>query len=316
MAIRFPDITERLGLGVGLDLHWGADIGFQKDPAGRDIIAPGVVRFLQAHRSRFSYLFVSWQPRNRNRLDATDYFPAYDNLFSQVPPWSIRALHHTALNLGAIEPYDRGALLELSNALIERYGFRWVNEDLGLWSLNGRPLPYPMPPFLTDQGLAASIAASRQVQEGLDAPLLLEFPGFSEGNSLLVGHWHAYDYFRCVAEESRSAVTLDLGHLLSYQWLRGRRGEDLYDELEKLPLAHCFEIHLSGCAIVADRLMDFHHGILLDEQLELLHRIAPLCPNLRAITYEDPKFHKDGALIPKSVRNFERLEHMVNQWAA
>jgi hypothetical protein len=50
MAIRFPDISERLGLGVGLDLHWGDAIGFQLDSRGRDIIAPGVVQFLQAHQ--------------------------------------------------------------------------------------------------------------------------------------------------------------------------------------------------------------------------------------------------------------------------
>ena len=211
-----------------------------------------------------------------------------------------------------MEDYDRGALLELSNALISRYGFQWVNEDLGLWSLNGRPLPYPMPPFLTDAGLAASISSTREVQEGLDVPLLVEFPGFSEGNSLLIGHWHAYDYFRCVAEETQSPVTLDLGHLLSYQWMQGKRGEDLYSELERLPLEHCFEIHLSGCAILSGRFLDVHHGILLDEQIELLKRIAPLCPNLRAITYEDPKFHDSGALIPKSIRNFQRLEEIVH----
>ena len=207
MAIRFPDISDRLGLGVGLDLHWGDAIGFQQDPRGRDIIAPGVVQFLQAHRARFAYLFVSWQPRSRNHLDASEYFGAYDDLFQRVPPWSVRALHHTALNLGAMEPYDRTALLALSNALIQRYGFSWVNEDLGLWSLNGKPLPYPLPPFLTDAGLAASIANTRQVQEGLDVPLLVEFPGFSEGASILVGHWHAYDYFRCLAEKKNNELT-------------------------------------------------------------------------------------------------------------
>ncbi len=315
MAIRFPDIPHRLGLGVGLDLHWGDAMGFQLDSRGRDIIAPGVVQFLQAHRDRFAYLFVSWQPRNRNHLDPTEYYAAYDDLFRRVPPWSYRALHHTALNLGAMEPYERTDLLELTNALIRRYGLSWVNEDLGLWSLNGKPLPYPLPPFLTDAGLRASIANTRQVQEGLEAPLLVEFPGFSEGASILVGRWHAYDFFRCLAEETGAAVTLDLGHLLSYQWLRGARGEDLYDHLERLPLEHCFEIHLSGCAIVADRFLDVHHGILLDEQLDLLQRIAPLCPNLRGITYEDPKF-KNGALIPRSVPNFHRLEQRVRRWAA
>ena len=51
----------------------------------------------------------------------------------------------TGRNLGALEDYPRAAICEFTNALARRYDLRWVNEDLGLWSLNGRPLPYPLP---------------------------------------------------------------------------------------------------------------------------------------------------------------------------
>jgi uncharacterized protein (UPF0276 family) len=146
-----------------------------------------------------------------------------------------------------------------------------------------------------------------EVQARLPVPLLVEFPGFSEGNSLVLGTMHAYDFFRRVVEETGSPATLDVGHLLSYQWLRGRRREAMYDELDRLPLDHCFEIHLSGCSIVGGRFHDAHHGVLLDEQLELLGRLGPRCSNLRAVTYEDPKFDGDGALIPEAVAGFEHL---------
>jgi uncharacterized protein (UPF0276 family) len=79
---------------------------------------------------------------------------------------------------------------------------------------------------------------------------------------------------------------------------------------------HCLEIHLSGCAISSGRFMDFHHGILLDEQFELLSRLLPCCPNLRAITYEDPKFDERGELLAATRASFERLRAQVARWAA
>jgi len=278
-------------------------------------VTPKVVRFLSAHAGTFRYLFVSFQPKSRTRLDPEDYFEVYDDLFARIPAFPVRALHQTSFNLGALEPYDRARIIDFTNALVDRYGLAWVNEDLGLWSIHGRPLPYPLPPYLTDQGLRASIRNTEEVQRALRAPLLVEFPGFSEGTSFLIGGHHAYDFFRRVVEETGSPCTLDTGHLLSYQWLLGKRGEDLHGELERLPLAHCFEIHLSGCQITGDRFMDHHHGVLLDEQLELLGRLVPRCPRLAAITYEDPKFDAEGALIPRSIPNFERLREAAARWA-
>jgi uncharacterized protein len=312
--MRRPLVSGRLGLGVGLDLPWGARVGFRRDPA--DGVTESVVRFLNAYADAFSYLFVSWQPKNRNRLDAREYAGAYDDLFARAPDYAARALHQTALNLGALERYDRRPILELTNALIERHRLSWVNEDLGLWSLHGRPLPYPLPPFLTPCGLGAAVKNVAEVQARLSAPLLLEFPGFSHDESLVIGELHAYDFFREVVEATGTCATLDVGHLLSYQWLRGRRGEALYQELERLPVAHCFEIHLSGCAIEGDRFMDFHHGVLLHEQLELLARLLPLCPNLSAVTYEDPKFDDAGELLPATRPGFERLRALTEAWCA
>jgi uncharacterized protein len=314
--VRLPDVAARLGLGVGLDLPWGAPIGFVHDPVRGDVVADRVVRFLDAHAARFSHLFVSFQLRNRNRLDARDYADVYDDLFARVPRFRARALHHTALDLGGLEPYDRGRIVDFTNDLIDRYDLAWVNEDLGLWSIHGRPLPYPLPPYLTDAGLRAAITNVSFVQDRLRVPLLVEFPGFSSGTSIVIGRMHAYDFFRRVVEESDSPATLDVGHLLSYQWLLGKRGEELYGELDRLPLEHCFEIHLSGCMVSGDRFVDLHHGVLLAEQLELLARLLPRCPNLRAITYEDPKFDDHGALIPASCAGFAQLSEMVTRWTA
>ena len=317
MGVQFPDLPIATGLGVGLDLPWGAGpgrAGFERDPTLGDRVRPGVVRFFEAMAKEFQTAFVSWQPKSRSRLRLDDYAPAWDTLFSRLPAHRARALHQTVLNLGALEPYDRSEICAFTNQLCRRYDLKWVNEDLGVWSLRGRPLPYPLPPFLTDRGLAASVANVRDVMARLDVPLLVEFPGFSEGTSVSVGTWHAYDFLRALADETQCGVTLDLGHLLSYQWVRGARGPALRAELERLPLAACAEIHLSGTAIHGEEFFDCHDGILLPDQLTLLAELIPLCPNLRVVTYEDPRFDDEGALVSETVASFEALRAEVRRW--
>lgn len=314
--IRFPDVPARLGLGVGMDLPWGQRIGFQRDAAHGDTVTEKVRNFLARHQSLFSYMFVAFQPKNRDWLRAEDYFRAYDTLFGAAPEIHHRALHHTVLNMATLERFDPAPVVTFTNALIERYRFSWVVEDLGLWSLHGKPLPYPLPPFLTEEGLRACIGNVRRWQESLDVPLCVEFPGFTEGATFCIGAMDAFDFFREVARETRSPVTIDIGHILSYQWLRGRTGERKTEELERLPLEHCFEFHLSGCQISGTKFRDLHHGILLDEQIELCEYLLPRCPNLRAITYEDPQYADDGMLVPKSTANFRRLRDVAAAWAS
>ncbi|MBL8912202.1 MAG: DUF692 family protein, partial [Archangium sp.] len=304
---------------MGLDVPWDGRSGF----AAEGVSAP-LRSFLGRQASQWSHAFFSWQPRDRARPVLEDYAPAWDELMRALPSGLPRALHHTALNLASLDAYDqisrrvgwenRRELLSFTRQLIERYDLQWVNEDVGFWSLDGRAVPYPLPPLLTAGGLAATVRNTRECQDALPVPLLLEFPGFSEGASVVVGDLHAYDFFRRLAEATDAPVTLDVGHLLSYQWWRGVRGRALFDELERLPLEHCFELHLSGCEISGQSFIDAHHGVLLDEQYELTARLMARCPNLRAITWEDPRFDEHGELTPSNAQASERLKTLVSPW--
>jgi len=319
--VRFPRLPFRRALGVGLDMRYGDPHGFVRADGtgggGEDVVAPRVRAFLTAERHRFRYAFFSFQPKDRALLDPARYAPIWDRLFADVPAFDAFALHHTQLNLATLDArVDRGRLLAFTNAMIERYDFRWVNEDVGIWSIDGAPLPYPLPPILTAEGLDACVRHVEQVQSALAAPLVLEFPGFSDGAHLVTGELDAYDFFRELALRTGAPVTLDTGHLLSYRWLRGHRGEALFDELDRLPLAHCFELHLSGCQVIGDRFADVHHGVLAPEQLALCARLLDRCPNARAVTYEDPKLSPDGALRPKARPGFARLQQIAGDWAA
>jgi uncharacterized protein (UPF0276 family) len=308
--IRFPDAPRTLSLGVGFDMPWGDPRAWAWNGV-TDVPAEPLITFLGEHQLHFSHLFTSWQPRSRSHPAIDDYVGSYRELFRRLPHYTVRALHHTALNLAAVEAYDRSSLLAFTNDLVRELSMRWVNEDLGLWSLGGRRLPYPLPPYLTEQGLSAAIANVAEVQAALAVPLVVEFPGWSSGHSLCVGPMHAFDFFRRVAEETGSPVNLDVGHLLSYQWWCGRRGRALHDGLDRLPLEHCFEIHLAGCEIAGEDFIDSHEGVLIDAQLELLEWLVTRCPNLRAITFEDPRFDGHGTPTPGTAASLARLQASV-----
>lgn len=315
MSHRVPDVASPLGLGVGMDLPWRDDkIGFRRKGGGA--VAPKVRAFLDRYQRDFRSVFFAYQPKNRNRLDLDDYRAAYDDLFEACPEIPVRGFHHTMLNMGAVDAYDAGAIIEFTNALVERYGFAWIVEDLGIWSIQGKALPYPLPPLLTPDSLARCIERVSRYQGELAAPLSVEFPGFSEGLSVIVGDMDAFEFFAAVVRESGSPATLDVGHLLSYQWLRGNTGAAMTQGLEALPLEHCFEIHLSGCQISRGKFRDLHHGVLLDEQIDLLQWLLPRCPNLRIVTYEDPQYTEEGALVRKAVPNYERLRAITQAWSA
>ena len=315
MSTRFPALGRR-SFGVGLDLPWGDPIGFVRDPGDGDRVTDRIRRFFANHGHRFSHVFLAFQPKDRNLLDATRYFPAYDSYFGAEGAPALRGLHQTMLNMGSIDPYPRERIANFCNAVVERYGIRWIVEDVGIWSMRGKVMPYPLPPVLTERGLACCIANVASWQAQLAAPLVLEFPGFTEGTNVFVGDMDAFEFFASLVEQTGAAATIDIGHVLSYQWLRGRTGARMLEGVERLPLRSCFEFHLSGCSISGGKFRDLHHGVLLDEQITLLEYLLPRCPRLQAITYEDPKFDADGQMIAKAKPNFARLATIAADWMA
>lgn len=314
----------RFGLGLGIDLVWGARVGFDRfdsettgRPAGSGGAPTGVLRrYLERNSDNFAYMFCSFQPRDYGPMRADRYAGAYASLFEAFGSEKPRALHHTMLNLGAIDHYDRTAVVQLTNALHELFKFEWVVEDLGIWSLGGRSLPYPLPPLLTSEGKRACIEGVSDAHGALSAPLLVEFPGITEGGTFVFGTEDAFEFFADVIFTSGANCTLDIGHLLAWQWTVGRSGPRMFEGLASLPLERAREFHLSGCQIVNGRFRDLHHGVLLDEQIALVEHLLPLCPNLRGITYEDPVFDDSGTLVPKARKNFERLRAITNEWCS
>ncbi len=203
----------------------------------------------------------------------------------------------------------------MTNALVERYGFGWVSEDLGLWPIGGKP-PQPVGPRLNQEGLWAAIRHARVVRAALEVPLLVDFPSFATTAAVHEGPIHAYDFFREVADEADVAVAFDTAKLLSYQWERGLRGSDLFDELDKLPLERCFEIHVSGRDAKSGRGFQGPGDELFDGQVALLERLVALCPNVRVIGYEGPLFDVAGDVVTLTLAGLTRLRQVLTAWAS
>ena len=275
-----------LGLGTGMDLQWCSTRGFKKpNESDPSYIHTSTQNFLNRFQNDFSTFFFSFQRRSYGGLKAEEYLLPFEELSNLARKFSkVVNLHHTMLNLGSTQSYNRKLIYEVTNKINERCNFGWINEDVGIWFLKGKSLPYPLPPILTKESLAQCVQNTIEARKNLTAPLSIEFPGFTEGASFFVGNLDAYEFFAELASRSEALVTLDTGHLIGWEYLCGRQGEEMYLHLENFPFEQVIEIHMSGSELKDGKFYDRHHGILLNEQVEMLDFLLPRCKNLKVVT--------------------------------
>ncbi len=297
------------GLGVGLDTPWGSARGFQGS------VGSALQNFLQKNGEHFETFFFSFQRRDYGALRTADYLPAFEELYVQASKFASTVnLHHTMLNLGSNLPYNRKHILQVTNEIAEKIPFGWINEDVGIWFLEGKSVPYPLPPILSRSSLKICTETSRTVRSELQTPLSIEFPGITDGASFRVGELDLFEFFAELADQSECLVTLDTGHLLGWEWMQGRHQDEMYKHLENFPYEKVVEIHLAGSEAKNGAFFDRHHGLLLPAQFELLDFLLARCPHLKVVTYEDPKFDLQGNLVAVSQPSFDQLKERFHQW--
>jgi len=296
-------------LGVGLDTPWGSSRGFQTS------VGPALRNFMDKNGEDFEAFFFSFQRRHYGALRSQDYLQGFEDIYQEASKFAgLINLHHTMLNLGSTLPYNREHILQVTNQLCEKIRFGWINEDVGIWFLEGKSVPYPLPPILTEESLGICKQTIRHVMSELQTPLSIEFPGITDGASFQVGHLDLFEFFADLADQTQSLVTLDTGHLLGWEWRQGRHQEEMYRHLERFPFDQVVEIHMAGSESKNGTFLDRHHGLLLPEQFELLDFLMARCPNLKVVTYEDPKFDLHGNLVEISKPSYQKLKAMAQQW--
>ncbi|HJL04818.1 MAG TPA: DUF692 family protein [Polyangiaceae bacterium LLY-WYZ-15_(1-7)] len=191
-------------------------------------------------------------------------------------------VHH----LSAVAPADPGGpdlrrFAEL-DGISRALGALWSCEDVGIWSLGPRALPYFTAPLLSREGVEHVAAGVREMLRRGSVPFAAENPSFT----IAAGELSLGAYFRALASRTGCDLVADLSHVYSYALCSGA---DPLAVADAFPMEPVVELHVAGGRVSEEdprRYVDSHSDPILPEVLELVERVAARAPRLRAVTYE------------------------------
>jgi uncharacterized protein len=177
------------------------------------------------------------------------------------------ALHGVGLSIGSTDPLEPGYLRQLK-ALKERVGAHWVSDHIcwtGVSGKFGHDL-YPLP--FTEECLRHVAGRVRQVQDFLQAPLVLENPSTYlefRGSTLSEA-----EFIRGLLEEADAGLLLDVNNVFVNAH---NHGFDPLAYLDALPLDRVVQIHLAGHSVADGYLVDTHSGAVCEGVWALLRHV-------------------------------------------
>jgi uncharacterized protein (UPF0276 family) len=180
-------------------------------------------------------------------------------------------MHGVGMSIGATQPLDHAYLRELK-ALRDRTGARWVSDHLCWTGIAGKnthdllPLPY------TEEALAHVVTRVREVQDVLEAPLLLENPSTYlafEGST-----WSEWEFLARLATEADCALLLDVNNVYVSAF---NHGFDPLAYLAGMPFDRVVQLHVSGHTHCGTHIVDTHIGPVIDPVWQLLARARQCC---------------------------------------
>jgi uncharacterized protein (UPF0276 family) len=211
--------------------------------------------------------------------DALDLGPRAKRWRALGARWPLIA-HGTDLGIADAKGVDTGYVARVKSAL----GWlraRWYGEHFAFLGGLGHFAPAGSDP----ESLALLAESSRQVQDGLPCPLILENPADVLGLAALGAEPGRASgaAFRRALEAADVGALLDLSNLVF-----SARNEryDPADYLEELPWERVVEVHLAGGFEHEGLWIDAHDRDVDREALELLSMVAKRAPNLRAVIIE------------------------------
>jgi uncharacterized protein len=173
-------------------------------------------------------------------------------------------LHGVGLSIGSTDPLDEQYLAELK-ALRDRFGARWVSDHIAWSGVNGRHGHdlYPVP--FTEETLLHIARRVCQVQDVLEAPLVLENPSTYlrfAGSTLTEA-----DFIHALVEETDAALLLDVNNVYVNAH---NHGFDAFEYIERLPLERVVQFHVAGHSQADGYLADTHGGEVIPGVWQLL----------------------------------------------
>lgn len=178
-------------------------------------------------------------------------------------------LHGVSMSIGGTDPLDFAYLKEL-RALRDRIGARWVSDHLCWNGVHGRNTHDLLPMPYTEESLRHTIERVRQVQDFLEAPLVLE--NASTYVTFATSSIPEHDFLAALAKEANCGLLLDVNNVFVSAT---NHGFDPHTYLRALPLDRVVQFHVAGHFDAGTHLVDTHVGPVPDPVWELL-REAPL----------------------------------------
>ena len=208
-------------------------------------------------------------------------------------------MHGVSMNIGSMDPLDRGYLRELKS-LQERCGARWISDHLCWTGVDGTNLHDLMPMPYTEEALRHLVRRIEQVQDDLGQPLILENP------STYLEYAHADfdepEFLTALANETGCGLLIDVNNVFV---CASNHGSDATDYLRRLPWPHVVYFHLAGHTEYETHRLDTHDSPVCDEVWEL-YRQAHLLSGGRSTLLEwdadIPDFETTHAEAKKALR--------------
>jgi uncharacterized protein (UPF0276 family) len=211
-------------------------------------------------------------------------------------------MHGVSLNLCSTDEIDVGFLKELC-ALRERSGSRFLSDHLCWTGVGGKNLHDLLPVPYTEAALAHTIQKIGQVQDVIEAPLVIENPStYLEFKDSSMSEW---EFISRMARESGCGLLLDVNNIYV---CAQNHGFDPYEYLDNTAWDHVVQFHIAGHTRFDTHLLDTHSGPGCDEVWDLYRHAVKLSGGRSTLFEWDadiPGFDevKDQAMKARRIRD-------------
>jgi len=240
----------------------------------------------------YDYLLEHWPSVDWFEILSENYMqtagrPLYflDQIAEKYPV----VMHGVSMSIGSTDPIDMSYLAELK-ALRQRTRAAWISDHLCWTGVAGRNTHDLLPMPYTDEALSHTAVRIRQVQDFLEAPLLLENPSsYVEFAGSTMTEW---EFLARLAKEADCGLLLDVNNVL----VSARNHQfDPLAYLDALPFDRVGQMHVAGHTDHGTHIVDTHIGPVVEPVWELAReawRRAPGTPILLEWDAEIPPFEE------------------------
>lgn len=205
--------------------------------------------------------------------------------------------HPSCVNFCGSFP-NADAWLDAIAVHVQAVGSPWFAQDCAYCFWDGGPayasqFGWFIPPILNRASLDRAVERVREVRDRVPVSVAIEPPPVT----FAVGSMPLFEFFGELAERADCALLLDMGHLVSWELATG---VPVTDALDALPGERVVEVHVAGGEIETHAngsiYVDAHERPVQPRTWEMLERMLPELPGLRAVCFECEGIGEDDVL--------------------